>query len=48
MKQTLGEILRQLREKEGLTQQELANLVLTSPNPFPDGKKMNENHPSIC
>lgn len=46
MKQTLGEILRQLREKEGLTQQELANLVLTSPQSISRWEK-DEREPSF-
>ena len=46
MKQTLGEILRQLRENEGLTQQELANLVLTSPQSISRWEK-DEREPSF-
>lgn len=46
MKQTLGEILKQLREEKGLTQQELAELVLTSPQSISRWEK-DEREPSF-
>lgn len=46
MKQTLGEILKNLREEKGLTQQELAELVLTSPQSISRWEK-DEREPSF-